>query len=348
MKNISRILSRQSHRVFHRRQFPTISHSPPISQKIHTTSVHPANGAKNKIRDPITKSTMTTMYQHGPSASEFARTYNDRTGGCNIRLATHLIALVKPYLPPTTAASAAEPLRILDNACGPLVLTNAILHDEDIKAYANVHISAVDFNEAFIENNQGIIDAMEYRKGVTIQTAVMNGMDLKFPDDVFDVSFTSLGIFAFPDPVKGARELYRTLKPGGVAALTTWKRVGWVSFLHEVEKRVRPGEALTQFPFLEAWSVPGKLAETLREGGFGDVVEDEVVSYAWFEGEEGAARSLSETVEMLVGRNWGEGGKEKMYEGLRRGMEGGSELMRRGDGGKVGFEMVAWTGVGRK
>lgn len=144
-----------------------------------------------------------------------------------------------------------------------------------------MHISAVDLNEAFVEDNRVVIDAMDLRKGVTVQTAVMNGMDLEFPDDVFDVSFTSLGIFAFPDPVKGARELYGTLKPGGVAALTTWKRVGWLPFLHEVERLVRPGEALTQFPFLEAWGVPGKLAETLREGGFGDVVEDEVVSFAW-------------------------------------------------------------------
>ena len=228
------------------------------------------------------------------------------------------------------------------------MLTNAILHDADIKSYTSVHISAVDINEAFINHNLASIAAMSPRDGIKIDTAVMNGMDLHFPNDTFDISFTSIAIFAFPDPVKGARELYRTLKPGGIAALTTWKHVGWLPLLHEVEQLVWPGKALTQFPFLDAWTVPGKLASVLREGGFTDVVEGEVVSYAWFEGEEKAAESVSETLKLLVGSGWGEVEWEEMREGIRRVLAAGSEFVKRGEGGKVGFEMVAWTGVGRK
>lgn len=37
-----------------------------------------------------------------------------------------------------------------------------------------------------------------------------------------------------------------------------------------------------------------------------------------------------------------------MEEGLWEGMKGGSEHMRRGECGKVGFEMVAWTGLAKK
>lgn len=93
--------------------------------------------------------------------------------------------------------------------------------------------------------------------------------------------------------------------------------------------------------------MPGKLARTLEEGGFKDVVEDEVVSWAWFEGVEVAAKVLVETLGMLGWEGWTEGEKAEMKVGLERGMEGGSEFVRR-EGGKVGFEMVAWTGVGRK
>lgn len=132
-----------------------------------------------------------------------------------------------------------------------------------------------------------------------------------------------------------------------MAALTTWKRVAWLPLLHAVERIIRPDKQLTTFPFLEAWQVPGKLARTLEEGGFREVVEDEVVSWAWFEGVEVAAKVLVETLGMLGWEGWTEGEKAEMRVGLERGMEGGSEFVRR-EGGKVGFEMVAWTGVGRK
>lgn len=292
--------------------------------------------------------TLTHVFNHGPSASDFARTYNARTGGCNLHLATHLISLVKHHFPPLSATTIASPLRILDNACGPLVLTTALLDDDDVRACAGVEIDAVDVNAAFVANNQLLIDAMEIRPGVKVATAVMDGMDLGFPDSTFDVSFTSLAIFAFPDPVLGARELYRTLKPGGVAALTTWKRVGWLPLLHEVERLVRPGGEVTGFPFLEPWTVAGKLASTLREGGFEHVVEGEVVSYAWYDGEEKVVECISETLKMLLGSSWGGKEQEEISEGLRRVMMGGSECVLRGEGGKVGCEMVAWTGVGRK
>lgn len=139
MKNIYSILSRQSHPAVYRRLSLIMSQSPPISPNTSATTAPFANDTASNNPNQITKSAMIDMFQHGPSASDFARTYNDRTGGCNIRLATQLIALVKPHLPPamttsSSSAAAAEPLRIIDNACGPLVLTDAILHDEDIGA----------------------------------------------------------------------------------------------------------------------------------------------------------------------------------------------------------------------
>ena len=292
-----------------------------------------------------THANTTPDHVHSIFEGDMAESYNSRTGGCNILLADHLISLITPHLPPSTS-----PLRILDNACGPAVLTTQCLKNHAIISHPALHISAVDISADFISANRALIASHpEYTSNsVTIDTEIMNGMDLKFPNDTFDISFTSLALFAFPDPVKGTSELHRTLKPNGIAALTTWKNPGWLSLLHEVERRLRPGQELTRFPMLEIWSVPGKLAQTLREGGFQDVEEGEVRAYALWESLEEAAEKMCETLRMMVGKGWSEGEKEKMAEGFKEVMrEGWGELIR-SKGGRVGFEMVAWTGVGRK
>ena len=292
-----------------------------------------------------TRENTTPDHVHSAFEGDMAKSYNSRTGGCNILLADHLISLITPHLPPPTS-----PLRILDNACGPAVLTTQCLKSPAIISHSALHISAVDISADFISANRALIASPPEwtSNGITVDTEIMNGMDLKFPDNTFDISFTSLALFAFPDPVKGASELYRTLKPNGIAALTTWKNPGWLSLLREVERRLRSGQEPTRFPFLEIWSVPGKLAQTLREGGFQEVEEGEVRAYAFWESLEVAAEKMCETLRMMVGKGWSEGEKEKMADGFK-------EVMREGWGGtitskegRVGFEMVAWTGVGRK
>ena len=213
-----------------------------------------------------------------------------------------------------------------------------------------MHISAIDLSKDFIEANRALISSHPdwTTDGKLVDTDVMNGMELRFEDNNFDASFTSLGFFAFPGPVKGVSELYRTLKPGSVAALMTWKCVGSMPLLRKVEKIVRPGNELTRFPLLEAWLVPGKLAQTLRYGGFKDVTESDVLGHAWWPSMEEAANKICETLRLMVGSDWTTGEKEKMEEGFWEVMKGGSEHMRGGECGKVGFEMVAWTGLAKK
>ncbi|KAF6236902.1 hypothetical protein HO173_005193 [Letharia columbiana] len=233
----------------------------------HPRSEHPPNTSFDPPSPCTHNNDNNHNHAHVPSTAfsgDMAQTYSQRTGGCNIVLADHLISLITPSLPPPTTTPS---LRILDNACGPMVLTTQCLLDPSIATYPSVHISAVDLSADFIAANRTAISTRS-TLGPKVDTAVMDGADLRFADDTFDVSFTSLGIFAFPDPVRGARELYRTLKPGGVTAATTWKGVGWLPLLHAVEEEVlQPGRAKTRLPFLEPWAVAGKLEATLREGG---------------------------------------------------------------------------------
>ncbi|KAL9073109.1 MAG: hypothetical protein Q9161_003163 [Pseudevernia consocians] len=286
-------------------------------------------------------------------SGDMAKTYSQRTGGVNIILANHLITLITPSLPPLT-----HPLRILDNACGPLVLTTQCLRSPTLTSHPFMHITAVDLSPDFVAANRALISSpspsLYNTPGVKTDTAIMDSTDLgAFPDSTFDLSFTSLAIFALSSPVAGARELHRTLKPGGVTALTTWKRIDWLPLLHEVEEMLKPGEPKTRMPVLEPWQVPGKLAGTLRTGGFERVEEGEVEAVAWWEGVEEAAYWIVETLRMMVGRGWGAGERGRVEEGFRvvlgRGVEEGGDGLVVTDGeGRVGFRAVAFVGLGWK
>ncbi|KAL9126098.1 MAG: hypothetical protein Q9217_004798 [Psora testacea] len=303
-------------------------------------------------QNPSQNEHFTHLTNHGFSG-HLAKTYNARTGRCNIELANHLISLIKPHLPPPTSP---EPLRILDNACGPLVLTTALLQNPEITSRpSGLQISAVDLSKDFITSNKDLLTTSAsftaLPKNISIDTEIMDGQDLKFPNQTFHVSFTALAIFAFPDPVKGAAELHRTLRPGGVAALTTWKRVGWTPTLHAVEDLIRPGAEKTSFPLLEDWIVPGKLEKTLRDGGFEHVEERSVVVHAWWKDRDDMAASVSETLRLMVASSWSEGEKERMEEGLRT-VLGGEDVERLGlvtdAEGRFGTTMEAWTAVAIK
>jgi ubiquinone/menaquinone biosynthesis C-methylase UbiE len=64
---------------------------------------------------------------------------------------------------------------------------------------------------------------------------VMDAQCLTFPDNEFTHSFTKFAIMAMPGPDKAAAHIYRTLKPGGTAVITTWKDIGYMVVFHEVQ-----------------------------------------------------------------------------------------------------------------
>ena len=185
----------------------------------------------------------------------------------------------------------------------------------------------------------------------------MDAQSLSFPDNEFHASVTSIAIFTLPDPIKGARELHRTLKPGGVAILTTWKQVGWMPILHAAEEIVRPavkeqgGKGKTLFPAVEAWSVPGKLEETLREAGFEDVTMGDMLAHAWFKDVGQMAECFSETLRLMVGSGWKEeekAGLKEAFESVLGGSRAGELGLERDEAGRAGMRMEAWTAVATK
>lgn len=105
--------------------------------------------------------------------------------------------------------------KLLDVACGPGTLP-LLIHD------TAVEIHAIDFSPGMLECFQREIG----RSGITnIRTYHMDGQNLGFADNTFDWAFSIFGLMFFPDRLRGFREIHRTLKPGGRAAITSWAPV---------------------------------------------------------------------------------------------------------------------------
>jgi ubiquinone/menaquinone biosynthesis C-methylase UbiE len=97
-------------------------------------------------------------------------------------------------------------------------------------------------------------DALKYQVDIgetafqKIRPQVVDSQSLNFPDNNFDVSITNISVATFKDPVAGLREVHRTLKPGGVAVISHWKRFAVADIIHQIQKNIRPDAKLMFLP----------------------------------------------------------------------------------------------------
>eukprot|EP01132_Coremiostelium_polycephalum_P008485 gene8485-10429_t len=111
-----------------------------------------------------------------------------------------------------------EPIEILDVGAGTGDGTIELL-EAALQVNPNNSAIAIDFSPVMIEFINGSI-AKEKIKNLT--TIVMDGMDLKFPENKFQYVYSIFGLIFFPDRVKGMKEIHRVLKFGGKVAITSW------------------------------------------------------------------------------------------------------------------------------
>src|SRR5579871_320693 len=153
-----------------------------------------------------------------------ATAYTHTFGQISLVYARHILDI----LPPIDSNAV-----IHDNASGPGTVAFEILSRFPNPPRPTIH--ATDFSEAMISGVQDNIAS----KG-NILTSVMDSESLNFKDNTFTHSITNFGLFIFPNPDKGAREIFRTLKPDGTAVVTTWKDNGFLDLAHRIQKRIRP------------------------------------------------------------------------------------------------------------
>jgi len=154
--------------------------------------------------------------------------------------------------------------RVLDVACGPGTLS-LLIHD------TAKEIDAIDFSPGMLE----CFDRELRRRGLShIRTHAMDGQQLGFADNVFDWSFSIFGLMFFPDRARGFREMWRTLKPGGRVAVTSWAPVADSSLMQLMFGAMqaafprKPEANSTQVLNLED---PENFRREMQQAGFVDV-----------------------------------------------------------------------------
>ncbi|KAI0175871.1 S-adenosyl-L-methionine-dependent methyltransferase [Hypoxylon sp. FL1284] len=87
------------------------------------------------------------------------------------------------------------------------------------------------------------------------------------PDDHFTHSIDNFSIFAFLRPADAIRESYRTLRPGGLAVVSTWRRFAPMFVVHAAQRKIRPDLPLMPTPSPQFYE-DGVLQRTVEDGGF--------------------------------------------------------------------------------
>ncbi|KAI0803762.1 S-adenosyl-L-methionine-dependent methyltransferase [Xylaria sp. FL0064] len=87
------------------------------------------------------------------------------------------------------------------------------------------------------------------------------------PDGYFTHSINNFSIFTFVRPADAIRETYRTLRPGGLAVVTCWRRFAPMFIVHAAQKKIRPDLPLMLTPNPKFYE-EGVLQQVVEEGGF--------------------------------------------------------------------------------
>ena len=109
-------------------------------------------------------------------------------------------------LAPTPAGA-----RLLDVAAGPGTLTL-------LAAESGRRLSAIDFSQQMVTNLKRRLNGAQLGADVRLG----DGQALPWADAEFDAVFSMFGLMFFPDRARGFAELYRVLKPGGTAVVSSW------------------------------------------------------------------------------------------------------------------------------
>lgn len=151
--------------------------------------------------------------------------------------------------------------RVLDVAAGP-----GSLSLEAAKVVTRV--DAIDFSPEMLAE-------LERRKDAAGLTNIFaqhaDGQALPFDDETFDAAFSMFGLIFFPDRGLGFSEMYRTLKPGGTAVISTWQPMDKIRIFGAVYEAL--GGAIPQMPQNgpAPLTSPDEIRSEMESAGFSDI-----------------------------------------------------------------------------
>ncbi len=127
------------------------------------------------------------------------------------------------YLPKVVNFSGYSGKRVLDVGCGTA-------NDLSRFAKGGAKVVGIDLAEHSIE----LANINFSLRELTGEFYVMDGEDMEFEDNSFDLVYCHTVIHFTPDPNKMIAEIARVLRPGGEAIIMTVNRRSWLNAMHKI------------------------------------------------------------------------------------------------------------------
>jgi ubiquinone/menaquinone biosynthesis C-methylase UbiE len=153
--------------------------------------------------------------------------------------------------------------KIHDNGCGTGAATAAIM--SSISLSANTSINGTDINPRAIE----IYKQQAAEKHWPATAVPMDSTALSYASEIFTHTIRNALLFVLPnDGVDAVKEVYRTLKPGGIAALNSWAYQPTMEPIQVAAQSTRPAGTPLPRQGINKWSEAEFLQTVVEKGGF--------------------------------------------------------------------------------
>jgi SAM-dependent methyltransferase len=141
------------------------------------------------------------------------------------------------------------------------------------------YVLATDLSPAILEFTRDNARRAGYGN---VETEVADGENLKVPEAGFDAVICRLGLTFFPDPGKGLREMFRALKPGGMACTMVFstpdKNPCVTILISTALKHAGMPRDPNKVGGLLSLGKPGLIDELFRQAGFSRVATTKVMA----------------------------------------------------------------------
>ena len=246
-------------------------------------------------------------------------------------------------------SSKAEPLEIMDNACGGGIATAGLLKlAKDNSTAMNIkRILASDIDDKMVSYVEERSKASHWSN---VEVLKIDQQSVPLADNTFSHVFNGFGIFFCADDAAAISETHRILKPGGIAGFTSWKQITWwqtlampalAYYLPDAPALPSPQ---TVFP-ARGWSDPDAIPSRLEKGGFKDVKVSEY-SFTPDVPPDEFAEATAVLVKVITRRLWSEDDNKKYGDYIEGALNG--YLREFYPYGRWNGQMVALISTGRK
>lgn len=196
-----------------------------------------------------------------------AAEYEKASGGSTSSIAAHLANI---------CGIIDEKSHVMDLAAGPGVVVDALLQSERPRhgaksaryAIVDPAASMLDIVKHKIESAWPIPHGRISLYNKSAEDLADTGV---FPSGSFSHVFCNCGFMFFPDPVKAAESIYRILKPGGKALISTFTHVGYWTAVERATKKIKPHRPGFEPPFPIEWTNPEYLPTLMHRAGFQNI-----------------------------------------------------------------------------